>query len=110
MTTPFPRALTLLPARRGTQDPALADALGDAAGIEVFEQRNRVFARDAQQVLDIGRADLLAIAEQIDEPRLDGFEAAGVKVERLLHADEAAGLDQDLEEHVLVVTRHAGAP
>src|SRR5262245_63036477 len=101
---------TLPPDLPGTQDAPFAHARGDAPLIEELQERNSILPGNAQQILDVGRPDLLALAQERDELRLDRVERAGVKEERFLHPHELAGLDEHLEELVLFVAAQPGPP
>src|SRR3977135_3108405 len=104
MCNSFPRTTpTLLPDLPRAQDAPFPDARGDAPLIEKLQKRNRVLPGNAQQILDVGRSDLLALAQERDELRLDRVERAGVKEERFLHPHELAGLHEHLEQLVLFV-------
>src|SRR5713226_4509302 len=78
--------------------------------VEELEERDRVLPRDAEEVLDVPGADLLALAEHGHELRLDRVERPGVEEERLLDAHQPPPLDEHLEELVLLVAPDAGAP
>src|SRR3970040_453768 len=90
------------------QGPPFADPHGDAPGVEELEQRDRVLAGDAEQVLDVPGADLLALAEQRDQLLLDRLERPRVEEEGFLDADERAALHEHLEELVLLVAPDPG--
>src|SRR5438094_855818 len=98
LTLPLPRA----------QDAPFSDARGDPTLIEEFEKRNGVFPGNAEQVLDIARTDLLALAQHRDELGLDRVERSGVEEERFLDTHELAGLHEDLEELVLLIAGDSG--
>src|SRR5437899_9256941 len=66
------------------QYATLALAHGDALGVEVLHQRDRILAGDAQEVLHVAGADLLLLLEIRDELGLDDPERLGMEVERLL--------------------------
>src|SRR5262245_41144300 len=84
------------------QDTSLTHTGGDAAAIEVLQQRDGILARDPQQILDVARSDVLSLAQERDELFLDGVEGRGVKEERLLHADQPSTIQQDLEQFMLL--------
>src|SRR5260370_35334462 len=92
------------------QDPPLADAGRDAPLVEELEERDRVLPRDAEEVLDVPGADLLALAEHGHELRRDRGERPGVGEERPLDAHPPPPLDQHLKELVLLVAPDPGAP
>src|SRR5919109_5541072 len=100
-----------MPAERSgaAQDSPLADARRDPPRIEEFQQRNRIFPGDPEQILDVAGADLLALAQQRDELFLDRLERFGVEEQRFLHADQPARLEQHLEEVVLLVAAKSRA-
>src|SRR6267143_3627456 len=92
------------------QDPPFADPGRHAALVEELEEWDRVLPGDAEEVLDVRRADLLPLAEHADEFLLDRVERPGVEEERLLDAEERSRVDEHLEELVLLVTADARAP
>src|SRR6266436_6292802 len=91
------------------QDPALAHPHGDATPVEVLEERDGVLARDPEQVLDVGGADVLALPQERDQLLLDRFQRLRVKEERLLDPYQPLALDQHLKQLVLLVAGDASA-
>src|SRR5262249_12902310 len=98
------------PALPRAQDTPFADARGHPPLIEEFEERYRIFSRNAQQILDVARPDLLALAQERHELGLDGVERLRMEEERLLDPHELAGLDENLEQLMLLVAAHPCAP
>src|SRR5215475_9266623 len=103
------RGLHHTPRLPASQDPTLALAHGHATRVEVLQERNRVLSRDAQQVLDVARADLLPVAKVGDDLVLNRVERRGVEEERLLDSYEAFGVDEVLKQLVILAATHAGA-
>src|SRR5213593_4211473 len=61
---PGPRRPALAAQRSSAaQHPTLALPHGDALGVEVLHQRDRILAGDAEEVLHVARADLLLLLE-----------------------------------------------
>src|SRR5438445_10866670 len=85
------------------QDPSFPDPLRHPLAVEILQERDRVLARDAQQILDVGRSDLLLFSKQGDQLALDLPEGVGVEVEALLDPDEPPVGDEELEELALRV-------
>src|SRR5437588_5701897 len=97
------RATTVARGLGPAQDPTLALARGHPAPVEVLEEGDGVLARDAEEILDIARADLLLLTQEGDDLLLDQGERLGVEEERLLHAKEPLALDEHAEELVFLV-------
>src|SRR5206468_10895073 len=90
------------------QDQLLAASSRDRARVQKLQERTGVLQRSPAQVLDVGRPDLVALAQQRDELRLNRIEGARMEEKRFLHAHELPGLHEHLEKLVLLVTAEPG--